>query len=100
MTENVGEDVRGGDELRDENDWSFFLSLTALPFPLAFLTDRKPLPVLKVLTSSGIFADLHLFDFHKKKFNSTFWYQLSSDYNFFLFYSLVSALLAVFRKTE
>jgi hypothetical protein len=51
IDEPIGDDVRGGDEPKDENDWSFMRNLT-LPLPLATATDPF------VLTSSGMFAQL------------------------------------------
>lgn len=52
ITEYVGEDVLGGDEPSEENELSFFLSLTD-PLFWPFLTDKYPLDT-DVLTSSGI----------------------------------------------
>lgn len=47
MTDNVGDDARGGDELlRDEKDCSFFLIFAPFEFP--FLSARYPLPELPV----------------------------------------------------
>lgn len=50
ITENDGDDVRGGDELSEQNELSFFLIFEPLDIPL--FTDKNP-----VLTSSGIFTN-------------------------------------------
>lgn len=56
MTENVGDDPLGGDELNEENELSFFLSFGVEPFELPFLTARNPVVVkADVQISSGIF---------------------------------------------
>lgn len=54
MTEKVGDDVLGGDELSEQNEFSFFLNFDD-PLVCPFLTERYPLVLGILITSSGIF---------------------------------------------
>lgn len=83
MTDNVGDEVRGGEEPSDENDWSFFLIL----MPLPFLTDKYPLPAsLVTLISSGMM--LTKIKIQSKSFFNIFRF----SYSQFLFSSAINFL--------